>query len=135
MLKFYKNNGYNTKTFLIDREFECTRDSLYEESNLNTTSTNEHVTEIELKIRIIKEFARAMIRTFPFNKIPGQIIIKLIRFVGVYLDQEPSENGVSNVYYPPNIIMGQDLAYENHCKFRFRSYVESHEDCNITNVM
>ena len=114
MLKFYKNNGYNTKTFLIDREFECTRDSLYEESNLNTTSTNEHVTEIQLKIRIIKEFARALIRTFPFNKIPGRIIIELIQFVGILLNQEPSENWVLDVYYPQNIITGQDLPYDKY---------------------
>ena len=31
--------------------------------------------------------------------------------------------------------MVQDLAYENHCKFRFGSCVESHEDRNITNDM
>ena len=28
--KLYKNNGYNIKSFLMDREFECIRDSLYE---------------------------------------------------------------------------------------------------------
>ena len=31
--------------------------------------------------------------------------------------------------------MGQYIAYENHCKFRFGSCVESHEDCNINNGM
>ena len=31
--------------------------------------------------------------------------------------------------------MGQVLAYEKHCKFRFGSYVESHEDRKITNNM
>ena len=30
----------------MDREFEYIRDSLYEESNINTTATNEHVSEI-----------------------------------------------------------------------------------------
>ena len=28
--KLHKNNGYNIKSFLMDREFECIRDSLYE---------------------------------------------------------------------------------------------------------
>ena len=31
--------------------------------------------------------------------------------------------------------MGQNLVYDKHCKFRFRSYVEDHEDCKITNNM
>ena len=31
--------------------------------------------------------------------------------------------------------MGKDIDYENHCKFRFGSCVESHEDSNITNDM
>ena len=43
IFQFYKNNGYNIKTFLMDREFECIRDSLPEEDNINTTATKEHV--------------------------------------------------------------------------------------------
>ena len=41
--QFYKNNRYNIKKFLIDGDFECIRDSLSEESNINTTPTTEHV--------------------------------------------------------------------------------------------
>ena len=39
------------------------------------------------------------------------------------------------MYSTQNIIMVQDLDYDNHCKFRFGSYVEAHEDCKINNVM
>ena len=35
------------------------------------------------------------------------------------------------MYYPHNIFMFQDLAYDKHCKFIFGSYVESHEYCKI----
>ena len=55
--------------------------------------------------------------------------------MGLCPNQEPSENGVSGVYYLQNIILGQDLAYDKHCKFRFGAYVESHEDHHITNNM
>ena len=44
--------------FLMDREFECIRDSLPEEANINTTNKNENVLEIERKNRIVKERAR-----------------------------------------------------------------------------
>ena len=38
----------------MGREFECICDSLPEETNINTTSTNENVPEIEHKSRVIK---------------------------------------------------------------------------------
>ena len=94
----------------MDREFECIHYSLPEEQNLNTTATNEHVTDIECKNCAIKEQTRALFSTFPFNKIPGRIIIELIRFVGIWLNQEPSGNEVSDVYSPQNITMGKYLA-------------------------
>ena len=76
-----------------------------------------------------------MISTFPFKKIPGRIIIEIICFLGLWLNQEPLENGVSGVYSPKNIIMGQDLDYDKHCKIIFGFYVEAHEDRNIPNDM
>ena len=36
---------------------------------------------------------------------------------------------------PQNIITDQYLSYDNHCKFRFGYYVESHEDHKINNNM
>ena len=130
--QFYKSKRYTIKTFLVNRQFEFIRDSLPEEENLNSTAENEHVQEIKHKNCVIKELAQALIITFPFKNIPGRIIIELIPFVGICINQEPSENGVSDVYYPCNIITGLDLAYENLCKFRFGSYVKAHKYRNIT---
>ena len=76
-----------------------------------------------------------MIRNLPFNNIPGRIIIEMIRFLGIYINQEPSENGVSDVYYPQNIIMAQDLDIDKNCKLIFGSYVEAYEYFQITNDM
>ena len=78
---------------MMDREFEWICDSLPEEANINNNATNEHVPDIKHKNRIIKERARALISTFPFKNIPGRIIIELIRFVGIWINQEPSEMG------------------------------------------
>ena len=89
IFQFYKNNEYTIKTFLIGRDFEFIRDSLPEEENLNNTTTNDHVQDIERNNRVIKECTRAIIITFPFNKIPGRIIIELIWFVGIWINQEP----------------------------------------------
>ena len=96
---------------------------------------NEHVPEIEHKNCIIKERKRALIINVLFKKTLGRIIIDLIRFVWICINQKPSNNGVPDVYYPYNIIMVQDIAYEKHCKLRFGSFVESHGDFKITNNM
>ena len=94
IFQFYKNNRYTIKTFLLYREFGCIRDSLPEEVNLNTTATNEYVTNIEHKNHVIKDYARALIGNFPFKNKSGIIIIELILFVEHWLNQEPWDNGV-----------------------------------------
>ena len=118
---FYKNNRYTIKNSLIDRNFECIRDSLPGNSNLNITARYEHVEDIEYKNCVIKEIARELIIKFPFKKVPVRIIIGLIRFVGIFLNQESLHNGASDVYYPRNIIMSQYIVYDKHFKFIFGS--------------
>ena len=71
----------------MNREFECIRDLLPEEFNMNTTATNEHVPDIEHKNRVINEYARALISNLTLKKIPGQTINELIRFVDIWLSQ------------------------------------------------
>ena len=68
--------------------------SLPEEVNLNTTATNEYVTNIEHKNHVIKDYARALISNFSFKNKSGIIIIELILFVEHWLNQEPWDNGV-----------------------------------------
>ena len=81
------------------------------------------------------ERARSLISTFLFKNIPGLIIIEPIRLVGIWTNQEPLDNGVSDVYFPRNIIMGKDLACDKHCKFILGSYVEAHKYRKIVNGM
>ena len=97
IFKFYRNKGCTIKMFLMDREFECIRYLIPEEVNINTTVTNKRVSDIELKNSVVQECTRALIRNFPFKKIPGQIIIELNRFVVIWLNQEPPDNGILDV--------------------------------------
>ena len=82
--------------------------------------------DIERKNCAIKERAISLISTFLFKKIPGWIIIELIPFVGLWRNQETPDNGVSDVYYPQNMIMVQALSYYKQFKFMFGSYGEVH---------
>ena len=55
--------------------------------------------------------------------------------MGIWINQEQSDNGVQDVYSPQNIIMVQDVDYDKHRSFRFGSYVEAYEYRWITNNM
>ena len=91
--------------------------------------------DIEQKKHVIRERARALIITFLLKKIPGQIIVELIWFVGLQINQEPSENGVSGVYSLQIITMVQDISYDKHYRFRLVFCVKFYEDRNIINNM
>jgi hypothetical protein len=47
---------------------------------LNTMAVQEHVGEIEQKIRVIKERARDTVNVLPFKLLPKLVIIKLVHF-------------------------------------------------------
>jgi len=54
---------------LVDRDFKCIRNSLADMGiTLNVTSRNEHVLEVEIYIRTIKERLRAIASSLPFKK-------------------------------------------------------------------
>jgi hypothetical protein len=102
---------------------------------LNTTATSEHVTGIERQIWIVKERARAIWSTLPFNKTPNRMIVELITFVVLWLNAFPPSSGVSQTYSPRTIMTGTMLDYSKHCKLPFGAYVKTHEENNPTNNM
>jgi hypothetical protein len=85
----------------MDREFECMRDELLTHGiNLNTTAASEHVSDIELKIRVLKERARSLRSTFPFKLFPGRIIIERLANVVLWINAFPPSSGVSKKFSP-----------------------------------
>jgi hypothetical protein len=134
VFEIYNQRGFNIQTALMDREFECLRDDI-RGVILNTTATTEHVTEIERQIWVVKERARAIWSTLPFNKIPNRMIVELVTFVVLWLKAFPPSSGVSKTYSPRTIMTGTTLDYSKHCKLPFGAYVETHEENNPTNIM
>jgi hypothetical protein len=63
------------------------------------------------------------------------MIIELIHFVVLWLNDFPPSSGVSNTYSPRNIMTGTTLDYNKHCRLPFGAYVETHEDNDTTNTM
>ena len=58
-------------------------------SNINKNATDQHVPEIELQIRVIKERSRYIWSNLPLNKIPVQILIDTILFVILWINDFP----------------------------------------------
>jgi hypothetical protein len=95
-------------TTLIDNEFAPLRDDL-PEVNLNSTAADVHITDIERQIRVIKERSRAIRSTLLFKRLPARIIIELVNFVTLWMNDFPPSSGVSNTFIPRTIMTGTTL--------------------------
>ena len=51
--------------------------------------------KIERHIKVIKECARSIWSTLNFNKVPGRILIEMILFVVLCLNEFPTIGGIS----------------------------------------
>ena len=112
----YAKRGFQITTLLMDGQFN--KDNLDGEIanfgiTLNTVSADEHVPEIERHIRTIKERARSVINTLPFEGYPPQMIIELIYYCVFWLNSFPAVGGISDVLSPRTIITGTTIDYTN----------------------
>jgi hypothetical protein len=63
------------------------------------------------------------------------MIVELVKFVVLWLNDFPPSSGVSKTYSPRTIMTGTTLDYSKHCKLPFGAYEETHEENNPTNNM
>jgi hypothetical protein len=118
----------------MDREFEPLRDDL-PEITVNTTATDEHVTNVDRQIRVIKERAREIRSTLHYNRLPARMVIELIGFVTLWLNTFPPKSGVSDTLSLRTIMTGLSLSFKQHCKVNFGAYIETHEENKPTNTL
>ena len=67
----------------MDDEFECLKPDMLKRRHgmpLNICAKNEHVPEIERKIRTVKERIRGVGTTLPFKKLPSMMVFHLVMF-------------------------------------------------------
>ena len=132
--KLYSRGGFIVRVILMDMEFEKVADD-FDLIQVNTTAAREHVGEIERGIRVVKERARAVVSTLPYDLLHKQLVVHLIYFVVTWLNSFPAAQGISEKLSPREIVTQRQLSYETHCKAVFGSYVEAHDDHVITNTM
>ncbi len=84
MCSYYLQWGFQIVFIKGNEEFaplEVWMATVYGVPKLNLASANEHVPEIERKIRVIKERVRAVIYSIPFNSLPTRMLVHAVLFV------------------------------------------------------
>ena len=134
IVEMYARGGFRVGTILMDNEFEKLK-PLVPALSINTTAANEHVPEIERRIRLIKERGRGILNTLPFKKMPRVILIELIYHVVLWLNAFPSKSGISDTLSPRELVLRHRLDFKKHCRAPFGSYCEVHDEPAPTNNM
>ena len=130
----YAAAGFKVQTVLMDMEFQCLQ-PLMPQIIVNTTAANEHVAEIERRIRVVKERARGIINTLPYPRLPKRMIVELMHFVTMWLNSFPVKGGISQKYSPRELITRRRLDAKLHCKAEFGAYCEVHDEPSPSNTM
>ena len=112
--RVYARAGFTVQTILMDNDFKKVRDHVPMLA-LNTPAANKNIGDIKRRIRVVKERSRGIICTLPYAKIPQIILIHLINFVVMWLNNFPTRDGISMDYSPRELIFRHRLSYKRHC--------------------
>jgi hypothetical protein len=63
------------------------------------------------------------------------MLVQLLHFVVMWLNNFPVANGISSTYSPREIVTRHHLDYKHHCRAPFGAYCETHEENTPTNDM
>ncbi len=104
IVNVFARAGFHLRTILMDNEFEKVRDHV-STVNMNTPAVAEHTVDIERHIRMIKECCCFKFCTLPYKTLPQQILIHLLHFVVMWLNNFPSATGISSTFSPCELIL------------------------------
>ena len=86
---------------------------------INTSAASEHVTEVEHKSRVIKEWFRVNLTAIPFRCTPNIMTINLVHFCHFWLNATPLKSGLSEIYSPRELICRQNVDAQKWFKLMF----------------
>ena len=92
------------------------------------SSANEHVPEIECRIRVVKERCRATPHSLPFERIPKLLTVNIVLYVVKLLNLFPTKGRVSETLSPKTIMSGETLDYKKHLSLQVGHYFQVHEE-------
>ena len=104
-------------------------------ANMNTPAAAEHIAEIEWNIRYIKERAHGILCTLPYPALSTQMLIHLLHFIVMWLNNFPSAMGILTQNSSWELIVRDRLNFKKHCCALFGSYCKVYEENMLTNSM
>lgn len=134
IINVYSRAGLNIRTIIMENEFKPVHDHV-PSVDINTTAAAEHAAEIEWHILMIKERCRGILCTLPYKALPQLMLIHLLHFVVMWLNNFPAATGISSTFSPQELILRTRLDYNKHCRSPFGAYYKTHRENNPTNSM
>ena len=130
MYQYYMHRGFLITTVHSDGEFaplQALVASLPGGPMINLESANEHVTEIERKIRVVKERCRAAQHGLTFQRIPKFLTIQIVFQTVKMLNFFPTKGAISDTLSPKTIMSGDIFNYKKHLSLQVGQYCQVHE--------
>jgi hypothetical protein len=136
MYQYYLQCGFHITTVHAEGEFAPLKtliEAMAGGPMVNLVSANEHVPEIERRIRVVKDRCRATRHSLLFHTIPKLMTIHIVLNVVKLLIFFPMKGGVSDTLSPKTIMSGEILYYKKHLSLQLGQYFQVHEEDNPCN--
>jgi hypothetical protein len=136
MYHYYLQHGFHITTVHADGEFAPLKtliEAIPGAHMVNLASANEHVPEIERRIRVVKERCRTTQHSLPFHTIPKIMTIHIVLNVVKLLIFFPTKGGFSDTLSPKTIMSGETLDYKKHMSLQLGQYCQVYEEDNPCN--
>jgi Reverse transcriptase (RNA-dependent DNA polymerase) len=136
--QYYLHRGFRITTVHADGEFSPLKtliESIPGGPMVNLASRNEHVPEIERRIRVVKERSRATRHSLPFKRLPKLLTIHIVFHAVKLLNFFPTRGGISDTLSPKTIMSGETLDYKKHLCLQIGQYCQVHEEVAPRNSM
>ena len=133
---YYLQRNFRITVVHVDGEFAPLQpliESIPGGPQVNLTSADEHVPDIERRIRVVKERTRAMRHSLPYRRIPVLLMIHMVLNCVKLLNYSPPKGGVSAIISPKTIMSGEQLDYRKHLTLQIGQYCQVHEEENPRN--
>ena len=129
--QYYMHCGFHIITVHSDGELaplQALVASLPGGPMINLETANEHVPEIERKIRVVKEKCRAAQHGLPIQRIPKLLTIHIVFQTIKLFNFFPTKGGISDNLSPKTIISGEIIDYKKHLSLQIGKYCQVHEE-------
>jgi hypothetical protein len=131
--RFCPQRGFKIPTARADGEFaplQAMTQAMPGGPRVNLASANEHVPEIERRIRVVNKRSRSARHSLPFNKIPKLLVIYIVFYAVKLLNHFPAKGGVSDIISPKTIVSGEALHHKKHLSLQIGQCCQVHAPRN-----